>query len=178
MSFRKWLGFDGPVNHGVPTVNTPYQLWNEYTVITTVREPLDRAMSCYRFLTHDSYTGIFKKVYPQMGSWDPLTFFRTIISEQLFVLAGQYKYTEHFQSNKKPDFLFRFENMDTAKLAEHLGIAEPFPKANVGKDKSPVPLSEDLYLSLVDHFKVDYLLFNYRPRPYEAFMERQEKLAA
>lgn len=46
MSFRKWLGFDGPGNHGVPTVNTPYELWNEYTVITTVREPLDRALSC------------------------------------------------------------------------------------------------------------------------------------
>ncbi|MEO9530552.1 hypothetical protein [Roseibium sp.] len=178
MSFRKWLGFDGPVNHGVPTVNTPYELWNTYTVITSVREPLDRAVSCYRFLTHDSYTGIFKKVYPDLGGWDPLTFFRTIINEQLFVLAGQYKYAEHFQSNKKPDFLFKFENMDTSELGARLGIAEPLPRANTGKNKSPVQLSEDLYLSLVEHFKVDYLLFNYRPKPYSAFMERQEKLAA
>lgn len=178
MSFRKWLGFDGPVNHGVPTVNTPYELWNAYTVVVTVRDPLDRAMSCYRFLTHDSYTGIFKKVYPDMGSWDPLTFFRTIINEQLFVLACQYKYTEHFQSNKEPDFLFKFESMDTAALARQLDIKTPLPKVNVGKTREPVPLSEELYLNLVNHYKVDYLKFDYRPRPYGEFMERQEKLAA
>jgi hypothetical protein len=178
MSFRKWLGFNGAVNHGVPTVNTPYEIWNSYTVIVSVRDPIDRAVSCYRFMTDDRYTGIFKKIYPGMGSWDPLTYFRTIINEQLFVLACQYKYTEHFQSNKKPDFLFKFEAMDTADLARKLDIKAPFPKINVSNNKVPVPLSEDLYLSLVQHYKVDYLLFNYRPLSYSDFMERQEKCAA
>lgn len=178
MSFRKWLGFDGPVNHGVPTVNTPYELWNKYSVIVTVRDPIERALSCYRFLTHESYTGIFSKVYPNLSSWDPLTFFRTFINEQLFILAGQYKYTEHFQSNKRPDYLFKFEDMDVSELAANLNIQEPFPRVNVGKNKAMVDLSEDLYLSLIDHYKVDYLLFDYRPKPYSQFMQEQELLAA
>lgn len=178
ISFRKWLGIDGPVNHGVPTVNVPREIWNAYTVVVTVREPIDRALSCYRFMTHESYKGIFKKVYTGMGDWDPLRFFTTIISEQVFVLAGQYKYTEHLQSNKRPDFLFKFENMNTEKLAERLNITSPLPRENVGRNKGFVPLSEELYLSLVDHFKVDYLLFGYKPKPYRDYMREQEKIAA
>lgn len=174
MSFRKWLGFEGAVNHGVPTVNVPYQIWNTYTIVVVVRDPIERAMSCYRFLTHESYTGLYLKVYPDLHELDPLTFFDRFINKQLFVLAGQYKYAEHFQSNKKPDFLFRFESMDTTKLAEHLSIEKPFPRENVGRSKVPVPLSEELYVALVDHFKVDYLLFGYRPMPYVDFMASQE----
>ena len=178
MSFRKWLGFNGPVNHGFPTFNTPHELWNRYTVIVTVRNPIDRAVSFYRFLTHQSYNGVFKKVYPDLAEWDPLTFFRRIINEQVSALACQYKYTQHLNSNKLPEFLFKFEEMDTTALAARAGIVKPFPRENVGKNKEPVSLSEDLYLSLVDHFKVDYLLFHYRPKPYEVFMADQEKLAA
>jgi hypothetical protein len=178
MSFRKWLGFKGPVNHGVPTVNVPQPVWNEYLTVVTVRDPIDRALSCYRFLTHESYDGIFKKVYPPISEWDPLTFFRTIISEQLYILACQYKYTEHFQSNKAPDFLFKYEALNTDRLAKKLGIKTPFPKENVGKNKKPVPLSEELYLNLISHFKVDYLLFGYRPKPYREFYAEQENTAA
>lgn len=178
MSFRRWLGFDGPVNHGVPTVNTPYQLWNQYTVVVVVRDPLERAMSCYRFLTHPTYEGGFKRLYPDLAEWEPLTFFQRMINEQLYVLACQYKYAQHLQSNKAPDFLFKFEDMDVSGLAKRLNIQQPFPKENVGKSKDVVEISEQLYLSLIDHFKVDYLLYGYRPKPYEEFMRRQEKLAA
>ncbi|MES0885069.1 sulfotransferase family 2 domain-containing protein [Roseibium sp. SCP14] len=176
MSFRKWLGFTGVVNHGVPTVNVPYQLWNKYTVIVVVRDPMERAISCYRFLTHESYAGGLKKAYPDLSQWDPLTFFRRITSEQLYILACQYKYTQHLQSNKGPDFLFKFEDMDTTRLAKHLDIETPFPRENIGKSRAFVELTEDLYYSLIDYFKVDYLLFNYKPKPYKEFLLRQEML--
>lgn len=174
MSFRKWLGFNGAVNHGVPTVNTPYQIWNSYTVVVVVRHPIERAISCYRFMTNENYQGLFTRVYPKLHSFDPLTFFNVFINEQLFILAGQYKYTEHFQSNKRPDFLFKLESMDTTDLAKHLGREDPFPRENVGKDKSPVDISEELYWALVEHFKVDFLLFEYKPLSYAEFMASQE----
>jgi len=178
MSFRKWLGFNGLVNHGVPTVNTPYQLWNQYKVVVVVRDPIERALSCYRFMTHESYDGGFRTKYPDIEGLDPGSFFQRMINRELFILAGQYKYTEHFQSNKAPDFLYRFEDVDTTELAKQLKMRTPFPRVNVGKNKEKVDIPENLYLNLISHYRVDYLLFGYRPKPYHEFMEFQEKLAA
>ncbi|XYK78958.1 MAG: hypothetical protein ROO70_14310 [Labrenzia sp.] len=177
MSFRQWLGFDGVVNHGVPTVNVPYQLWNSYTVVVVIRDPLERALSCYSYLTGESYRGAFTNMYTDIKSWDPLHFFHVMTTEQLFVCACQYKYTQHFQSNKSPDFLFRVESMDTGKLAEKFNLSSQLPKVNVGSRKKIEGFSKELYAALVDYYKVDYLLFGYRPVSYEDFMERHLQVA-
>lgn len=177
MSFRKWLGLDNGVNHGFPTSNTPVEIWNAYTTIVVVRDPIERALSGYRHLTGEDYTGAFRRLYPDLPSWDPLTFFSRMFNEQIFVVGPQFKYAMHLHSNKAPDFLLKFENLDTSELANRLKIQEPFPKENVTKSRFRVPVSEDLYLALIQHYRVDYLLYNYRPKPYDNFMREQEVLA-
>lgn len=177
MSFRKWLGLDKGVNHGFPTTNTPVEIWNNYTVVVVVRDPIERALSGYRHLTNGDYTGAFRQAYPDLPNWDPLTFFSRMFNEQIFVVGPQFKYAMHLHSNKAPDFLLKFEELDTTELANRLGIKEPFPRENVAKRRNRVPLSEELYLALIHHYRVDYLLYEYRPKPYDIFMSEQEKLA-
>lgn len=177
MSFRKWLGLDKGVNHGFPSTNTPVDIWNAYTVITVVRDPIERALSGYRHLTSETYAGAFRKVYPDLPTWDPLTFFSRMFNEQIFVVGPQFKYAMHLHSNKPPDFLLKFEDLDTTELANRLNISEPFPRENVAVSRYHVPLPEDLYLALIRHYRVDYLLFEYRPKPYDMFMGEQEMLA-
>lgn len=172
-SFRKWLGLDKGVDHGFPSIKAPIRIWNDYTVIVVVRDPIERALSGYKYLTHESYKGLFRKIYPDLPSWDPLTFFSRMFNEQIIVVPPQFKYAMHLNSNKAPDFLLKFEMLDTTALAKHLKIKDPFPRENVGKNKRPVDIREDLYMALIQHYKVDYLLYDYRPKPYDKFMDEQ-----
>ncbi|WP_421981447.1 hypothetical protein [Roseibium sp.] len=175
-SFRKWLGINNRFNHFFPSTHTPVKIWNDYTVIVVVRDPIERAISGYKYLTHESYQGTFRKIYPDLPSWDPLTFFSRMFNEQIIVVPPQFKYATHFLSNKPPDFLLKFENLDTTELARHLKIKEPFPRENIGKNRSPIELREDLYVALIRHYRVDYLLYDYRPKPYDVFMDEQHGL--
>ncbi|WP_346894373.1 sulfotransferase family 2 domain-containing protein [uncultured Roseibium sp.] len=172
-SFRHWFGISGPHNHGFPTINIPLEIWHSYTSIVVVRDPIERALSAYRFHTDENYNGSYLLRYPDLRSWDPNKWFVEMINNQIYVLACQYKYTMHLQSNKRPDYLFHFETMDTSELAKHLGMKEQFPVKNAGKNKKFVDLSEDMYYSLVDYYKVDYLLFGYKPKSYREFMVGQ-----
>jgi Sulfotransferase family len=176
-SFIKWLGFDGRINHGFPSYNTPHELWNKYTVVVCVRDPIDRAFSLYRFLTHESYQGVLTSVYPDIHSWKPKKLFDVIINEQLVFLAWQYKYVQHFHTNKPPDFVLKVEDLKVRNLARKLKIKKPFPRENTARSKRFVDVSEDIYLGLVDHFKVDYLLFDYKPKPYHSYMDGQLEAA-
>lgn len=171
-SFCSWLGFNSG-NHGFPTINTPVNTWNEYTVIVVVRDPIDRALSAYRHHTDESYDGIYTKRYPDIHEWNPEHYFNKMVGEQTYVLARQYKYTQHLLSNKEPDFLLKFEEFDTSDIASHLGIENDFPFENKGPNKKFVPLSEEYYLSMIAYYKVDYLQFGYRPKPYDQFIEDQ-----
>ncbi|GAB2208061.1 hypothetical protein ROS1_48780 [Roseibium sp. ROS1] len=177
-SLRDWLGFDEVWNHGFPTTNTPVECWNDYRVIVAIRDPIDRALSGYRFMTREKYVGSFRSRYPDLPTWDPLTFFRKMFNEQIFVVPPQFKYTMHMHSNKAPDYLIRFENMDLSQLAQDLDIQKPLPRENANPQTEVVDIAEDLYVALIDHYKVDYLLFGYRPVPYRDFMRSQEKAAA
>ncbi len=176
-SFRKWLGFDGRINHGFPSYDTPVNLWDEYTVVACVREPIERALSLYKFMTHESYQGTMLTAFPDIHSFDPLTFFTTIMVRQRLFLARQYKYTHHFGTNKEPDYLLKVEDLDVSELASRFNITEPFPWENSGKNPRSVELGEDLYWYLVDHFKADYFFFGYRPKSYEEFMDTQLEAA-
>ncbi|SMP29920.1 hypothetical protein SAMN06265374_3160 [Roseibium denhamense] len=177
MSFRKWLGFNGLVNHGFPSYNTPHQLWDLYTVVVCVRDPIDRAVSLYRFLTHESYNGGLLSVYPDLHSWDPPKFYQNIIHEQLIFLAWQYKYTQHFHTNKPADFILKVENLDVGRLARKMGIQTPFPRENFGKNKNTIDLGQKLYDELVEHFKADFFFFDYSPKSYFQYMDMQSQAA-
>ncbi len=172
-SFRHWLGISGPHNHGFPTINIPLEIWHSYTSVVVVRDPIERALSAYRFHTSENYNGSYLLKYPDLRSWSAEKWFIEMINKQIYVLACQYKYTMHLQSNKRPDFLFKFEELNTEILSDKLGISKKFPYENKGNNKKIVQMSEDMYMSLIDYFKVDYLLFGYRPKPYKRFMEDQ-----
>ncbi len=166
-SFRAWLGLEGAIQHGFPTLNVPAPLWQAYTVVVVVRDPVERALSSYRFHTHESYEGGYLKKYPDLHSWDLAKYLDVMIGQELFVLAPQYRYCEHLLSTKRPDFLLRFENLDPTPLADRLGITDPFPFHNRNQNPKSADLDERTYGRLVQHFRMDYAAFGYRPKPFE-----------
>lgn len=170
-SLRTWLGFNAPPNHGFPTVVTPFVFWNRFSVVVMVREPVLRALACFRHVTSEHYAGDLLNRYSGLQEWDADRFFDIVLNRHVDVCGLQHKYTQHMQSNKRPDFLLRYENADTTKLAQHLDIPDPFPIGRVDDGERLPVIDEKLYLALVEYFKVDYFLLGYRPKEYSEFMK-------
>ncbi|MEP3045439.1 MAG: hypothetical protein ABJL55_05910 [Roseibium sp.] len=176
--FRDWLGFEGQTELGFPTLTTHHVFWNKYKVVVAIRDPIDRALSSYRSLTSETYSGELKRKYPSMHTWNTDKFFNTILNDHLYICACQYKYTQHLQSNKPPDYLVKTENLDMESLSKGLDICEPFPGKKMAENKTPIDIDEKLYLELIEYYKVDYLLFGYKPKSFKVFMEQQLAAAA
>jgi hypothetical protein len=110
-SLRRLLGLKGDISHLTPGLLVPKELWEEYFVIVAVREPVERLISSYNYHTSERYDGFYLKQYPDIKSWTIEKYF-DIFSKEPFGVIPQVNYLTHPLSDKKPDFIIRYENLD------------------------------------------------------------------
>jgi len=162
-SFRSWLGLSGKTNHIFPSKSVTKEIWDNYTIIVVVRNPITRLISSYKYHTNPEYLGGIYTKYPDLHSWSIEKYFDVFSTKEKFIIAPQSRYVTHNKSDKKPDFLLKMETLQMSELGEKLNIrGVPTIKNNAQNDVE-VELSTALETKIVDFFGEDYVNFDYTP---------------
>ncbi len=124
-SLRKLLGLEGEISHLTPGLLVPKKIWEEYAVIVAIREPIERLISSYNYHTGSRYNGYYLHRYPDIKQWTVEKYF-DIFSREPFGIIPQINYLVHPLSEKKPDFIIRYENLnqDVKRLMRNLKFSQ------------------------------------------------------
>ncbi|MGV8093304.1 MAG: sulfotransferase family 2 domain-containing protein [Mangrovibacterium sp.] len=160
-SLRRLLGLKGDISHLTPGLLVPKKLWEEYFVIVAVREPVERLISSYNYHTSEKYDGFYLKQYPDIKSWTIEKYF-DIFSEEPFGVIPQVNYLTHPLSDKRSDFIIRYETLDqdVKRLMNKLDIKnKELPKLNDSGnriDRRKFVSDKKLLNKLINFYRQDY----------------------
>lgn len=152
--------------HIIPSLHFSKKCWEEHFVIAAVRHPIDRFFSSYHYHTQEKYQGYYYKQYPQLHQLSPAEYF-DIMSKEAFAIRPQSAYCQHYLSDKKIDFIIRFEHLEEDLKTCCQKINMPFeglPHLNPSKkNKKVTPYLKDKVLmkKLEDFYKEDFEQFGY-----------------
>ena len=99
-------------DHKTPTYLVHRKTWEKYFSIVVVRNPFSRLVSSFSYHTNQKYQGYFYEKYPSLHSLDFDEYF-DLMKHEPFVIAPQILYIKHKQSNKKADFICKFDRLNT-----------------------------------------------------------------
>lgn len=162
-SLKKWLGLRvDNADHRFPTLTVNRALWESYTTVVVVRNPIDRFVSSFNFHCRSGYSGGYTVKYPDLKSWDMETYFERMRTHEPLAIAPQWKYTIHLQSDAAPDHLIKMEEarVGVERLATALGIQNELPGLNRSSGSKELPES-GLLARLEEYYRLDFQLFGY-----------------
>ena len=151
-------------DHRFPTVMVSKRIWEESTTIVAVRHPIDRFVSSFHFHCRSDYDGGYLARFPDLKTWTMERYFETMTTQCPNVIAPQWKYTLHMDSECPPDFLIRFENSEpeVERLRKQLGVSQLLMRMNQ-RTKPPPPLDASMRERLVVYYQRDFNQFGYTP---------------
>lgn len=171
-SLRRLLGLKGDISHFTPGLLVPKKLWEDYFVIVAVREPVERLVSSYNYHTSERYNGFYLQKYPDIRTWSLETYFQ-IFGREPFGIIPQVNYLRHPLSDKKPDFVIRYENLepDVTRLLSILHMNEErLPLLNDSARRAGrvhLISNRKLLDKVIDFYREDYRQLDY-PLPVYA----------
>lgn len=167
-SLRNLFGMHGQILHYTPGFLVNKNMWEDFFVVTSVRNPIDRFISSYNYHTSEPYKGAYLAKYPNLKTWSPEKYFE-IFKNEPFAIIPQYRYMQHPHSEKQPDFVLRFEDIEKG-LDE---LRQVFPgelpelpflnkaKKAQGLDRNELSKNIGLCERLKDYYKNDFEVFGY-----------------
>ncbi|MEE2750748.1 MAG: sulfotransferase family 2 domain-containing protein [Myxococcota bacterium] len=151
-------------DHRFPTVMVSKRVWEEATTIVAVRHPIERFVSSFHFHCRSDYDGGYLTRFPDLKEWTMERYFETMTTHCPYVIAPQWKYTFHMDSECPPDFLIRFEDPkpEIQRLRSQLGLPQLLLRMNV-RSQPPGPMEDALRERLVRYYRRDFDEFGYTP---------------
>jgi hypothetical protein len=162
-SLKGWLGLPTQnADHQFPTLAVNKAVWEAYTTIVVVRNPVDRFVSSFNFHCRSGYDGGYLLKYPDLKEWRMEDYFQRMRVEQPYVVAPQWKYTTHLNSEAGPNHLIRMEDSAAGiqRLADDLGIQASIPGLNRSSGSKPT-ITPKFRTTLEDYYLRDFETFGY-----------------
>lgn len=162
-SLKRWLDLPTDnADHVFPTLLVNKAVWEAYTTIVVVRNPVDRFVSSFNFHCRSGYNGGYMPKYPDLKEWSMEKYFERMRLEQPYSVAPQWKYTIHLNSEMGPNHLIRMEDSAAGiqRLADDLGIQAPVPGLNRSSGSKPT-ITAEFRTTLEDYYSRDFETFGY-----------------
>jgi len=160
-------------NHQYPLRKYTIDYWESNRFLLVVRHPLDRLVSAYFYHTGDKYFGGYLKLFPNLKSLSFYEYFKSFAGVE-HTITPQYNYTYRPGSEKKIDFLLKFESLEE-DLKNQLGIESKLPKKNQTiRVKKPILSSKELNIILA-YYNIDFEMFGYPLDDFHLYIEVRDE---
>jgi len=160
-------------NHDYPLRRFTVEYWENNSFLLVVRHPLDRLVSAYFYHTGDKYLGGYLKLFPNLKSLSFYDYFISFAGIE-HTITPQYNYTYRPGSEKKIDFILKFENLEE-DLKNQLGIESILPRENQTiRDKKPVLASKELNI-ILNYYNIDFEMFGYSQDDFHLYIDVMDK---
>ena len=156
-------------NHKYPLRRFTVEYWESNRFLLVVRHPLDRLVSAYYYHTGEKYFGGYLKLFPNLKSLSFYDYFANFSGIEN-TITPQYNYTYRPGSDKKIDFILKFENLKE-ELKNQLGIESKLPEKNQTiRVTKPKLSSEELNIILV-YYNIDFAMFGYSQDDFHHYID-------
>jgi hypothetical protein len=156
-------------NHHYPLRRFSVEDWEKDRFLLVVRHPLDRLVSAYYYHTGSVYSGGYLKLFPNLKNMSFYEYFKYFCGIE-HTITPQYNYTYRPGSDKKVDFILKFENL-AEDLKSQLGIDMNLPKKNQTiRDRKPSLSQKEINIINV-YYNLDFEMFDYSPDDFYRFIE-------
>jgi len=162
-SLKGWLGLrTDNADHQFPTLMVNKAVWEAYTTVVVVRNPVDRFVSSFNYHCRSGYSGGYTVKYPDLKEWSMEDYFERMRLEQPYAVAPQWKYAVHLNSEAEPNHLIRMEDSARGiqRLADELGIETSVPGLNRSSGSKPT-ITAEFRTALEDYYHRDFEMFGY-----------------
>ena len=162
-SMKAWLGMrTDNADHNFPSLQVSRKTWETWRTVLVVRHPIDRFVSSYNFHCRSNYSGGYLRKFPQLKSMTMEQYFATMVKDAPLVVAPQWKYAVHLESDQPVDHIIHFEapgpDLDRLAMALNRKPMSHHLNRNTSSKVSPSP---ELQRELEAYYARDFEAFGY-----------------
>jgi len=167
-SLRRYLGFNNKETyHNIPS-EIDAKVWEQYTTITSIRHPIYRLISSWKYHTNPEYRGFYSERVYNLHQLNIELYFYYF--KHTKTILPNIKYTQHNKSNKSIDIILEFEKLhDTTYLKEklkHIQTSDVLPNINKTiyrpqEHIETIKNNNKLLADIIKFYQEDFETFNY-----------------